>query len=108
VVLVHHPGVAQDSTAGIRGLSAFLQPIERLLTVDLDECGVAPGLISTDPLDVFTVAGRALISHHNMVVRLAFFAFSLKADASWHVAVLVGSRNWGREDGDFWGSADWA
>jgi hypothetical protein len=89
VVLVHQTGVAQDRTAGVRGLGTLLHPIERLFAVDLYECGVLVGVVGTDPLDVLPVARSALISHYDVVVRLAFLAFPLKADASWHVAVWV-------------------
>jgi len=58
MILVHHAGVTEDGAAGIRGLRAFLQPIERLVPVEFDERGVAAGLVRTDPLDVLTVTGE--------------------------------------------------
>jgi hypothetical protein len=88
VVLVDHARVAQDRPAGVRGLGAFLEPVQRLGAVKLDESGVLVGVVSTDPLDVLTVARGALISHYQMVVGLAFLAFSLKADAGRHVALV--------------------
>jgi hypothetical protein len=90
VVLVHHTRVAEDGTAGIAGLGTFLEPVQRLVGVHLDERGVLVGIVSADPFDVLPVAWCTGIGYYDVVVRPAFFAFTLKADASWHVAVCVG------------------
>src|SRR5688500_12619257 len=69
VLQVQHTLKAQDTTNSIGGLSSFVQPIQCSLAIQLNGCRDSQGIVRTEFLDEFTVAGAAAICHNNEVKR---------------------------------------
>lgn len=84
VLQVQYTFVRKDPPYSIRGLGTFVEPLERLLTVDLHGCRNCEGIVSTDLLDEFTIAGSPCICYYNEIEGTFFTPVSLESDLHRH------------------------
>ena len=81
---IEHPFVGKDAANGIRRLSALVQPIERLLAVELNRSRNSQGIVRTDFLDEFTIPGRTGIGYYDEIKWPFLRPVALQSDFNWH------------------------
>ena len=67
VLQVEDSLVGEDLSNGVCRLGSLVQPVERLLTVDLDGGGDGQRIVGPDLLDELAVAGRARVGHDDEI-----------------------------------------
>ncbi len=77
--------VAKDAAYGIRGLSAFVQPIKRLLAIELDRSRNSQWIVRTDLLDEFTIPWCTGIGYYDEIKRSFLRPVALQSDFNWHL-----------------------
>jgi len=81
---VEHSLVGKDPANSIRGLGTFVQPIQRLLAVELNGSGNCKRIVRTDLLDEFTIPGRTGIGYYDEIKRPFLRPVALQSDFNWH------------------------
>lgn len=82
---IQYPFVREDTTYRIRGLSTFVQPIKRLLAIELNRSGNSQRIVSTDLLDEFTIPGRPGVGYYDEVKWSFLRPVALQSDFNWHL-----------------------
>jgi hypothetical protein len=59
--------VGKDTTHGISGLCALVQPFQGFLTIDLNGGRNGQGIVSADLLDEFTISRRTGIGYYDEI-----------------------------------------
>jgi hypothetical protein len=82
---IKHSLVGENSAHGIRRLSTFVQPVKRLLAVELNGSRNGEGIVSTDLLNKLTIAWRPDIGDYDEVKWSFLRPMSLESDFDWHL-----------------------
>ena len=69
----------------IGGLSTFVQPIQRLLAIQLDGSRNSKRIVRTDFLDEFTIPGRTGIGYYDEIKWSFLRPVALQSDFNWHL-----------------------
>jgi len=77
--------VGEDPSHGVGGLSTFVQPIKRLLAIELNGSGNCERIVRTDLLDEFTIPGRTGIGYYYEVEWPFLRPMALQSDFNWHL-----------------------
>gem|GEM_PF-4773129 len=84
VLQVKNTFVRKDAAYGIRRLSTLVQPIKRLLAIELNRSRNCQWIVRTDLLDEFPISGCTGIGYYDEVKRTFLRPVALQSDFNWH------------------------
>ena len=76
--------VRKDAAYSIRRLSTLVQPIKRLLAIELNRSRNCQWIVRTDLLDEFPISGCTGIGYYDEVKRTFLRPVALQSDFNWH------------------------
>lgn len=82
---IQNPFVGEDTANGIRRLRTFMQPVQRLLAIELNRSGNSQRIVRTDFLDEFTIPGCTGIGYYDEVKWSLLRPVALQSDFNWHL-----------------------
>ena len=82
---VQDPFVRQDPAYGVRRLCAFVQPVKRLLAIELDRSRNSKGIVRADLLDEFTISWCTGIGYYDEIKWSFLRPVALQSDFNWHL-----------------------
>ena len=77
--------VGEDPANGIRRLCTFVQPVKRLLAIELYRSRNSQWIVRTDFLDEFSIPGRTGIGYYDEIKWPLLRPVTLESDFNWHL-----------------------
>ncbi len=77
--------VREDAPNGIRRLRTFVQPVKRLLAIELDGCGNCQWIVRTDLLDELAIPRCTGIGYYDEIKWPFLRPVALQSDFNWHL-----------------------